>query len=142
MTVSASFCYDPFDPAVMADPLSYYRVLRDEYPLYYLPKWDTYALSRFDDIWQVLEVNDGTLVASEGTLPASTVLAQHNDGPVPDPPWHPLPFHAVFDAPIYDGIRRAHGQPLRPRRVARLESRIRQLANEQLDQLLLKEATS
>ena len=49
------FSYDPFDPAVMADPLPYYRVLRDEHPVYYIDKWDTYALSRFSDIWQVLE---------------------------------------------------------------------------------------
>ena len=26
------FSYDPFDPAVMADPLPYYRVLREHYP--------------------------------------------------------------------------------------------------------------
>ena len=60
----------------MADPLPYYRVLRDEHPVYYIEKWDTYALSRFADIWQVLEINDGTFVASEGTLPAATVLAR------------------------------------------------------------------
>ena len=70
-----NFSYDPFDPAVMADPPSYYRILRDEHPVYYIDKWDTYALSRFDDIWQVLGINDGTFVASEGTLPAATVLA-------------------------------------------------------------------
>ena len=99
------FSYDPFDPAVMADPLPYYRILRDEHPVYYI-EWDTFALSRFDDIWQVLEVNDGTFVASEGTLPAASVLAQHNDGPVADPPLHPLPFHAKFDAPLYDDVRR------------------------------------
>ena len=46
-----------------------------------MPKWDTFALSRFEDIWQVLEVNDGTFVATEGTLPPASVLAQHNDGP-------------------------------------------------------------
>ena len=86
--VLADFSYDPFDPAVMADPLPYYRVLRDEYPVYYVEKWDTYALSRFSDIWQVLEINDGTFVASEGTLPAAAVLARRNDGPVPDPPLH------------------------------------------------------
>ena len=98
-SVMQEFSYDPFDPAVMADPLPYYRVLRDEHPVYYVDKWDTYALSRFADIWQVLEINDGTFVASEGTLPAATVLADHNDGPVPDPPLHPMPFHANFDAP-------------------------------------------
>jgi len=131
-----NFSYDPFDPAVMANPLPYYRVLRDEHPLYYMEEWDTFVLSRFSDIWNVLEINDGTFVASEGTLPAAAVLAQHNEGPVPDPPLHPMPFHAQFDAPIYDGVRRSHSGPLRPKSVAKLEARIRELANERLDDLL------
>lgn len=131
-----AFAYDPFDAEVMANPLPYYRILRDEYPVYYMPQWDTYALSRFEDIWRVLEVNDGTFVASEGTLPAASVLAEHNSGPVADPPLHPLPFHAVFDAGLYGEIRRAHSAPLRPRPVAELADRIRALAGERLDQLL------
>jgi cytochrome P450 len=130
------FSYDPFDPAVMADPLPYYRVLREHHPVYYLDKWDAFALSRFTDIWDVLAVNDGTFVASEGTLPPASTLAHHNDGPVADPPWHPLPFHAVFDAPIYDGVRQAHSKPFRPKAAAQLETRIRELANERLDELL------
>ncbi|BBX12632.1 cytochrome P450 [Mycobacterium novum] len=131
-----AFSYDPFDPAVMADPLPYYRVLRDHHPVYYVPKWDLFALSRFDDIWDVLAVSDGTFVASEGTLPAASVLAQHNSGPVPDPPLHPLPFHAVFDKPIYDDIRRLQSPAFRPRSVADWTERIRVLANQRLDELL------
>ena len=130
------FTYDPFDPAVMADPLPYYRVLRERHPVYYLPQWDTFALSRFDDIWNVLAVTDGTFVPSEGSLPSATMLAVHNQGPVPDPPLNPLPFHANFDAPIYDGVRRAHSQPFRPRQAAGWAARIRELANERLDELL------
>jgi cytochrome P450 len=134
--VLQDFSYDPFDPTVMADPLPYYRVLRDEHPVYYIDKWNTYALSRFSDIWQVLEINDGTFVASEGTLPAATVLDRRNDGPVPDPPLHPMPFHANFDAPIYDSVRRATSGQFRPKSVAKLADRIRTLANERLDELL------
>ena len=130
------FSYDPFDPMVMADPRPYYRALRDDYPVYYIDKWDTFAFSRFADIWHVLESNDGTFVASEGTLPAATVLAEHNDGPVADPPLHPMPFHANFDTPIYDDVRRCTSAPFRPRAVAKLEGRIRGLANERLDELL------
>lgn len=130
------FSYDPFSPEVMANPLPYYRTLRDDYPVYYMPQWDTYALSRFEDIWQVLEVNDGTFVATEGTLPPASVLAEHNTGPLDDPPLHPLPFHAVFDTDLYAEIRRAHSAPLRPRAVAGLQNRIRELANERLDALL------
>jgi cytochrome P450 len=133
---SANFAYDPFDAQVMANPLPYYRILRDHHPVYYMPQWDTFALSRFEDIWQMLEVNDGTFVASEGTLPAASVLAKHNTGPVDDPPLHPLPFHAVFDTDLYAEIRRAHSQPLRPRAVTGWEARIRELANERLDELL------
>lgn len=134
--VLPNFSYDPFDPAVMADPLPYYRIMRDRYPVYYVERWDTYALSRFSDIWAVLEINDGTFVASEGTLPAATVLAGHNDGPVPDPPLHPMPFHANFDNPVYDDVRRCTAAPFRPRSVAALADRIRDLANERLDELL------
>ncbi|AFC46160.1 cytochrome P450 [Mycobacterium intracellulare] len=130
------FRYDPFDAAVMANPLPYYRILRDQHPVYYMPQWDTFALSRFEDIWKVLEVNNGTFVASEGTLPAASVLAQHNSGPVDDPPLHPLPFHAMFDADLYGEIRRTHSRPFRPRSVTDLEGRIRELANERLDLLL------
>ncbi|MCV7223191.1 cytochrome P450 [Mycolicibacterium elephantis] len=136
MTARQRFSYDPFDPAVMADPLPYYRVLRERYPVYYVDKWDTYAISRFEDIWRVLEVNDGTFVASEGTLPAATVLARHNDGSVPDPPLHPMPFHANFDTPVYDGVRRCTAGQFRPKFVANLTDRIRTLANERLDELL------
>lgn len=133
---AVNFAYDPFDAQVMANPLPYYRMLRDHHPVYYMPQWDTFALSRFEDIWQVLEVNDGTFVASEGTLPAASVLAKRNTGPVDDPPLHPLPFHAVFDTDLYAEIRRAHSQPLRPRAVTGWETRIRELANERLDELL------
>jgi cytochrome P450 len=135
-TVQQDFSYDPFDPAVMADPLPHYRVLRDEHPVYYVEKWDTYALSRFADIWRVLEVNDGTFVASEGTLPAATVLAHRNDGPVADPPLHPTPFHANFDSPLYEDVRRCTSTQFRPRSVGKLAERIRSLANERLDDLL------
>lgn len=131
--VPQSFSYDPFAPEVMADPLPYYRVLRDEHPVYYLPTWDTYALSRFDDIWEVLRVADGTFVASEGTLPAATVLEHHNAGPVDDPPLHPMPFHANFDSPLYESVRRCTSAQFRPRSAAKLADRIRTLANERLD---------
>ena len=136
MAVTQDFSYNPFDPAVMADPRPYYRTLRDHHPLYYIDALDTYAVSRFADVWQVLEVNDGTFVASEGTLPAAAVLTHRNDGPVADPPLHPLPFHANFDAPLYDDVRRCTAGQFRPKSAAGWQDRIRELANERLDELL------
>src|ERR1700752_2575410 len=49
---------------------------------------------------------------------------------------HPMPFHANFDSPLYDEVRRSHSAPLRPKSVAKLKDRIRDLANERLDELL------
>ncbi|WP_179466770.1 cytochrome P450 [Mycolicibacterium vinylchloridicum] len=136
MVVMQDFSYSPFDPAVMADPRPFYQTLRDHHPVYYVDELDTYALSRFDDVWQVLAVNDGTFVASEGTLPAAAVLAHRNDGPVADPPLHPLPFHANFDAPLYDDVRRCTASQFRPKSVSGWQDRIRELANQRLDELL------
>ena len=45
--------YNPFsDEVVKGDPLPIYKRLRDEAPAYYLEEYDTYALSRFEDIWK------------------------------------------------------------------------------------------
>jgi len=131
-----SFSYHPFDAEVMADPRPFYRVLRDHHPVFYIEDLDTFALSRFDDVWEVLAINDGTFVASEGTLPSAAVLAHRNAGPVPDPPLHPLPFHANFDAPLYDDVRRCTAGQFRPKSAATLQDRIRELANQRLDELL------
>jgi cytochrome P450 len=55
---------------------------------------------------------------------------------VPDPPLHPMPFHANFDAPLYDNVRRCTSAPFRPKSVSKLAARIRALANARLDELL------
>jgi cytochrome P450 len=47
-----------------------------------------------------------------------------------------MPFHANFDTPLYEDVRRTTAAPLRPRAVSGLAERIRTLANERLDALL------
>ena len=79
-------------------------------------------MSRFADIWDVLEVNDGTFVASEGTLPAATVLAQHNDGPVPTRRCIRCLFTPTSTPRSTTASGAAHSAPLRPKSVAQLET--------------------
>ena len=44
--------YDPFDPEIIhGDPHLIYRRLRDEAPAYYIERYDCWALSRFEDVW-------------------------------------------------------------------------------------------
>ena len=45
--------YDPFSAEALDDPYPIYQRLREESPVHHLEKYDAYALSRFEDIWQV-----------------------------------------------------------------------------------------
>ena len=48
--------YDPFSEEVIhGDNHGIYARLRDEAPVYYLEKFDAFALSRFDDVWWACE---------------------------------------------------------------------------------------
>ena len=53
------FAFDPYSPAVDADPFPFYRTLRDEHPCFWSPQAGMWVLSRYSDIvsagqnWQV-----------------------------------------------------------------------------------------
>jgi cytochrome P450 len=46
--------YDPFDPAINADPYPTFRRLRDESPIYHNERYDFWALSRHGDVAEAL----------------------------------------------------------------------------------------
>ena len=60
---------------VMANPLPYYRICATSIPVLHAAVGHLRPVP-FQDIWEVLEVNDGMFVASEGTLPPAAVLAR------------------------------------------------------------------
>lgn len=130
--------YDPFSPAVMNDPLPFYKVLRRDHPVYYHPKYDGYFLSRFDDIIELLKHIDNSFLQSEGSLPLPGAIAIHNDGPPPIPATDPFPLSQPLGMPVHGEIRRAHIPPLMPKGVQGLRELVRNLANERLDELLPK----
>ena len=59
--------YDPFGDRTFDDPFPVYKQLRDEAPLHYIEELDCWFLSRFDDIWNALEVQEEFFTSSEGT---------------------------------------------------------------------------
>ena len=74
-----SIGYDPFSPAVMANPLPFYARLRREAPVLFLEKYDSFVFSRFQDIVDVMTTPGNVFVASESTLPTVDTLLRHND---------------------------------------------------------------
>ncbi len=62
------FTFDPYSPAIDADPFSFYKTLRDEYPCFWSPQAQTWVLSRYADIvsagqnWQLYSSAKGNLM--------------------------------------------------------------------------------
>jgi cytochrome P450 len=133
---SDEFTYDPFSTEAMSNPLPLYEVLRERYPVYYSERYDTFFLSRFQDAWDFLRQPDNTFVANEGSVFHPEVLRKRNTGPLSDPPTTPLASHLNYGSPVYEDIRQAHGRPMRPGSVRKLESFIRSVARQRLDELL------
>lgn len=128
--------YDPFGRAVMENPLPFYERLRDETPALYLPKYDTWVFSRFQDIIDVLTVGDNTFIATETTLPTPDILLNYNAGDVAELPMDPVPNGAMTGSPHFEVLRTAHIKPFRPSYVRGLAALVERLAHERLDLLL------
>lgn len=130
--------YDPFAPAVMANPVPFYERLRAESPVHFIEKYDSWVFSRFQDIVDVLTIGDNAFVASESTLPSEEMLLQHHQGHAQELPLDPLPSFALLGSPHYEVLRQAHIKPLQPRAVRSLAQFMQRLADELLDELLPK----
>jgi len=48
------FGYDPQEAAVRRNPYPYYRHLREHHPVYFVPSLNAYAISRYEDVRDVL----------------------------------------------------------------------------------------
>lgn len=61
------FSFDPYSPAVDADPFPFYRRLRDEYPCFWSAEANMWVLSRYVDL--VTALNDWrTFSSAKGNL--------------------------------------------------------------------------
>ena len=65
--LSPAFRFDPYSPAVDADPFPLYKVLRDDFPCFWSADANMWVLSRYDDIVRAL--NDWkTYSSAKGNL--------------------------------------------------------------------------
>jgi cytochrome P450 len=128
--------YDPFDLKVMSDPYPYYRRLRASHPVYYTPKYDTFWISRYADIEEMLAIGGNVLISSESSIPMPEVLLKHHDGKPPKASLDPMPPMTLLHSPHYDEIRRAHSRPFSPGSVSQLEAFCRTTARGLLDECI------
>ena len=137
MIQEADFDFDPFSTAVMSDPHPWYEVLRDKYPAYFIPKYDAWVFSRFEDVQAVLQ-HRTAITSTEGTVVAKEALLTHNAGAAPSASLDPLAPGERLESPFYEHMRQAQGAPLRPKSVLAIEDEVRGRARTLLRELLPK----
>jgi len=83
--------YDPFAEEIMGgNPYPIYKQLRDEAPAYFIEKYNAWALSRFEDVWNASLASD-SLICSKGTTSAQVMTKVQPVTPMinlMDPPDH------------------------------------------------------
>lgn len=112
--MTTELSYDPFSDAVMRDPWPFYAQLRRETPVFFHEKYDTWFLSRFEDIRESL-VTD-VFSAEKGVTPEMVILKQP---PPPDPVF------SMMDMPRQRDYRRMLAPRYSKRAVLALEDSIR-----------------
>jgi cytochrome P450 len=126
--------YDPFSDEALDDPLGTYARLRAESPVHYLPRYDTWALALFEDVWNagadpVHFVQPGPVLEMVGVkaqlLPAAQAEVLESGASI-----------FVMNPPQHTALRRVVGALFRPQAVARLESRLRGLVHDRLARAL------
>ncbi|HTY19111.1 MAG TPA: cytochrome P450 [Myxococcota bacterium] len=111
--------YDPFSEVVMRDPHPIYARLREEAPCYHLEKWDAFALSRFEDIWQA-SMDAESYTATLGTT-SSQLLTRVQP---------PSPMINLMDPPQHTQLRSRIARFFTPGTVRRLEPQIRRFVED------------
>ncbi|NVO07270.1 MAG: cytochrome P450 [Rhodoferax sp.] len=115
------FSFDPYSPAVDADPFPYYKQLRDEQPCFWSPEAQMWILSRYADIvsagqdWQTYSSASGNLMTELPGRAGATLGSS-------DPPKH-------------DRLRGLIQHAFMKRNLLALEEPIRAVAQEVFGQL-------
>ncbi|OLT26338.1 cytochrome [Actinomadura sp. CNU-125] len=117
--------FDPFDPAYRADPYPYYRRLRDRSPVHRTPLGH-WLLTRHEDCTAVLR-HPGFGHGTGQVLDQNTFRR-----PVRG---RARPF-ILLDPPEHTRLRSLVNKAFTPRRVARLEPRVREIVDGMLDDLI------
>jgi cytochrome P450 len=111
--------YDPFSEAVIRDPHAIYARLREEAPCHHLEKYDCWALSRFEDIWNA-SMDAENYTTTQGTT-SSHLLTRVQ--PV-------TPMINLMDPPQHTQLRSRIARFFTPGTVRRLEARIQAFVDE------------
>ncbi len=123
--------YDPLDSSVTSHPYPHYAALRDMARVAWIESLEGYAISKWDDVLDVL--SNGKVFSSAQFWPV--LLGEYD--PVPEV--QPM---ISLDPPHHIRIRKLANAAFVPGRIKHLDSQIRDIANELIDDIISKHGTS
>jgi cytochrome P450 len=117
--------YDPYMPEIMHDPYPVYARLRRERPVYYVERFNAWALARFEDIWE----------ASQDAVHFTTAFSTADRAFLESRPAQMKTLNGM-DPPQHTDLRKQLFGYFGPRAARALEPRIRGWTRECLDRHL------
>ena len=123
---STEIYWDPYDYDLHADPHPVWKRMRDEAPLYRNDRYDFWALSRFQDVWDAL--GDWKSYSSA----QGPILEMIRSGPAPE---H-MQSLIMQDPPRHTALRQTLNRAFTPRRIADLEAQVRAYVQKLLDEFV------
>src|SRR5581483_2847921 len=119
---------DPYDPAILANPVEYYAELRRRGPLVFIPRYAILACGRYDVTKEVFSDHQ-RFVSSRGVGLTDFSL---------ETPWRPPSLILEVDPPDHGKTRRVMARVMSPGAVARLRATFEATAEALVDRLLAK----
>ncbi len=119
---------DPYDPAILAEPLDYYAELRSKGPFAYIPKYSILACGRYQETKEVFSDWE-RFVSSRGVGLQDFSLGE---------PWRPPSLVLEVDPPYHTKTRAVIERALSQKAVADLREKFRVAAENLIDGLLEK----
>ncbi|HBO3353830.1 TPA: cytochrome P450 [Pseudomonas aeruginosa] len=119
--------YDPLDPAVQQNPYPYYTKLRHEAPVKWIESLQVFAVADYDNVDALLK--NGRLYSSAQFWPE--LLGEYD--PVPE-----VPPMISMDPPNHMHLRKIANKAFTPTKVAALQQRATDIANQLIDDLIAK----
>jgi 4-methoxybenzoate monooxygenase (O-demethylating) len=120
---------DPFDPAVLVDPYSFYQRVRDAGPVVYLARYGVWAMGRHNEVAHVL--GDWETFSSA----AGVGLANFHK----EPPWRPPSLLLEADPPSHTGVRKPMLHLMTPKTAQALRPAFEAAAEELVERLVRQE---
>ncbi len=122
------FDLDPYDPAILSNPLDYYAALRAAGPIVFIPKYSVFACGRYGET-QTVFGDHARFVSSRGV---GLNDFRHQK------PWRPHSIILEVDPPFHTRTRKVMARALAPRTVSRFREEFRAVAEALVDALLEK----